>query len=89
MLLQKREPIAGYAGRMTQRWIAALCSSAILTRFLGHGNQADEILAIASPLDKANKFSDNAATYSELFGIRGLIMRRQAISSPLNVVMPT
>ena len=42
------------------------------------GNQADEILAIASPLDiRPINFPDNAATYSKLFGIRGLIMRRQ------------
>ena len=42
------------------------------------GNQADEILAIASPLDiRPINFPDNAATYSELFGIRSLIMRRQ------------
>ena len=48
------------------------------TFFTVTGNQADEILAIASPLDiRLTNFPENAATYSELFGIRGLIMRRQ------------
>ena len=48
------------------------------TFFTVTGNQADEILAIASPLDiRPINFPENAATYSELFGIRGLIMRRQ------------
>ena len=48
------------------------------TFFTVTGNQADEILAIASPLDiRLINFPENAATYSELFGIRGLIMRRQ------------
>ena len=48
------------------------------TFFTVTGNQADEILAIASPLDiRLTNFPENAATYSELFGIRSLIMRRQ------------
>ena len=48
------------------------------TFFTVTGNQADEILAIASPLDiRLINFPKNAATYSELFGIGGLIMRRQ------------
>ena len=48
------------------------------TFFTVTGNQADEILAIASPLDiRLINFPENAATYSELFGIGGLIMRRQ------------
>ena len=48
------------------------------TFFTVTGNQADEILAIASPLDiRLINFPENAATYSELFGIRSLIMRRQ------------
>ncbi len=48
------------------------------TFFTITGNQADEILAIASPLDiRLINFPKNAATYSELFGIGGLIMRRQ------------
>ena len=48
------------------------------TFFTVTGNQADEILAIASPLNIwLTNFPENAATYSELFGIRGLIMRRQ------------
>lgn len=48
------------------------------TFFTVTGNQADEILAIASPLDiRPINFPEKAATYSELFGIRGLIMRRQ------------
>ena len=48
------------------------------TFFTVTGNQADEILAIASPLDiRLTNFPKNAATYSELFGIGGLIMRRQ------------
>jgi sarcosine oxidase subunit gamma len=42
------------------------------------GNQADDILAIASPLDiRRINFPDNAASYTELFGIRGLVLRRQ------------
>ena len=46
------------------------------TFFTVTGNQADKILAIASPLDiRLINFPENAATYSELFGIRGLIMR--------------
>jgi heterotetrameric sarcosine oxidase gamma subunit len=41
------------------------------------GKQADDIIAIASPLDiRPTKFADNGATYSELFGIRALIVRR-------------
>ena len=48
------------------------------TFFTVTGNQADEILAIASPLDiRIINFPENAATYSELFGIKGLIMRHQ------------
>ena len=48
------------------------------TFFTVTGNQANEILAIASPLDiRLINFPENAATYSELFGIRGLIMRQQ------------
>ena len=48
------------------------------TFFTVTGNQADEILAIASPLDiRLINFPENAVTYSELFGIKGLIMRRQ------------
>ena len=48
------------------------------TFFTVTGNQADEILAIASPLDiRLINFPENAATYSEFFGVRGLIMRRQ------------
>jgi sarcosine oxidase subunit gamma len=41
------------------------------------GKQADDIMAIASPLDtRPTKFADNAATYTEFFGIRGLVVRR-------------
>ena len=48
------------------------------TFFTVTGNQADEILAIASPLDiRLVNFPKNAATLTELFGIGGLIMRRQ------------
>ena len=48
------------------------------TFFTVTGNQSDEILSIASPLDiRPINFPDNAATYSEIFGIRGLIIRRQ------------
>jgi sarcosine oxidase subunit gamma len=37
-----------------------------------------DILAIASPLDiRRINFPDNAASYTELFGIRGLVLRRQ------------
>ncbi|MGB2107405.1 MAG: sarcosine oxidase subunit gamma, partial [Candidatus Puniceispirillum sp.] len=40
------------------------------------GEQADDIMAIASPLDtRSVKFADNGATYAEFFGIRGLIVR--------------
>ena len=46
--------------------------------FSVRGNQADDILAIASPLDiRRINFPDNAASYTELFGIRGLVLRRQ------------
>ena len=41
------------------------------------GKQADDIMAIASPLDtRPTKFADNGATYTEFFGIRGLVVRR-------------
>ena len=41
------------------------------------GKQADDIMAIAGPLDtRPAKFADNGATYSELFGIRALIIRQ-------------
>ena len=33
-------------------------------------------MAIASPLDKAQDISENGATFSELFGIRALILRQ-------------
>ena len=47
------------------------------TFFTVTGNQADDILAIASPLDTRRiNFPDNAAAFSELFGIRGLMLRR-------------
>lgn len=40
------------------------------------GEQADDIMAIASPLDtRPAKFADNGATYAEFFGIRGLVIR--------------
>ena len=46
--------------------------------FSVRGNQADDILAIASPLDiRRINFPNNAASYTELFGIRGLVLRRQ------------
>jgi len=46
--------------------------------FSVRGNHADDILAIASPLDiRRINFPDNAASYTELFGIRGLVLRRQ------------
>ena len=46
--------------------------------FSVRGNQADDILAIASPLDiRRINFPDNAASYTELFGIRALVLRRQ------------
>ena len=46
--------------------------------FSVRGDQADDILAIASPLDiRRINFPDNAASYTELFGIRGLVLRRQ------------
>ena len=41
------------------------------------GKQADEILAIASPLDtRQTKFADDGATYNEFFGIRALVVRQ-------------
>ena len=41
------------------------------------GKQADEILAIASPLDtRQTKFADDGATYTEFFGIRALVVRQ-------------
>lgn len=48
------------------------------TFFTVTGNQADDILSIASPLDiRQKKFPESAATYTEFFGIRGLVLRRQ------------
>ena len=47
------------------------------TIFTVTGNQADDILAIASPLDtRRTIFGDDGATYTELFGIRALVLRR-------------
>ena len=41
------------------------------------GPQANDIMTIASPLDTRLKiFPENGATFSELFGIRGLILRQ-------------
>jgi len=41
------------------------------------GPQANDIMAIASPLDTRLKtFPENGATFSELFGIRALILRQ-------------
>ena len=40
------------------------------------GKQADDILAIASPLDTRRKhFPDDGAAFTEFFGIRGLVLR--------------
>ena len=48
------------------------------TLFTVNGKQADDILAIASPLDTRRiNFPDNASSFTELFGIRGLVLRRQ------------
>ena len=39
------------------------------------GKQADEILAIASPLDtRQTRFADGGATYTEFYGIRALVV---------------
>ncbi len=47
------------------------------TIFTVTGNQADDILAIASPLDTRRAIlGDDGATYTELFGIRALVLRR-------------
>ena len=47
------------------------------TLFTVTGQQADDILAIASPLDTRRKnFPDDGAAYTEFFGIRGLVLRR-------------
>ena len=47
------------------------------TIFTVTGNQADDIVAIASPLDtRRTIFGDDGATYTELFGIRALVLRR-------------
>ena len=41
------------------------------------GKQANDVLAIASPLDiRIKKFGKNGAAYSDLFGIRALVLRR-------------
>lgn len=41
------------------------------------GDEADDILAIASPLDTRQPiFADNGATFTELFGIRALVLRQ-------------
>ena len=61
------------------------------TFFTVTGNQADEILAIASPLDiRLINFPENAATYSELFGIGvSSCVAKTAISSLLSAVILT
>jgi len=52
--------------------------SDVYSFFSVRGDQADDILAIASPLDiRRINFPDNAASHTELFGIRGLVLRRQ------------
>ena len=46
------------------------------TLFTVTGEQADDILAIASPLDTRRKnFPVDGATYTEFFGIRSLVLR--------------
>lgn len=41
------------------------------------GKQVDDILAIASPLDtRQKKFPPDGVGFTELFGIRGLVLRR-------------
>ena len=46
------------------------------TLFTVTGQQADDILAIASPLDTRRKnFPYGGAAYTEFFGIRGLVLR--------------
>ena len=51
--------------------------SDVFTFFSITGPQANDIMAIASPLDtRPKKFPENGSTFSELFGIRGLILRQ-------------
>ena len=51
--------------------------SDVFTFFTITGPQSNDIMAIASPLDTRQKaFPDNGATFSELFGIRALILRQ-------------
>ncbi|MGB1864496.1 MAG: sarcosine oxidase subunit gamma family protein [Candidatus Puniceispirillum sp.] len=46
------------------------------TLFKVTGNHADDILAIASPLNtRQQNFPIDGATYTEFFGIRGLVLR--------------
>ena len=46
------------------------------TLFMVTGNHADDILAIASPLNtRQQNFPSDGATYTEFFGIRGLVLR--------------
>ena len=46
------------------------------TLFKVTGNHADDILAIASPLNtRQQNFPIGGATYTEFFGIRGLVLR--------------
>lgn len=46
------------------------------TLFTVTGDHADDILAIASPLNTRQKnFPHNGATFTEFFGIRGLVVR--------------
>ena len=46
------------------------------TLFTVTGDHADDILAIASPLNtRQSNFPDNGATYTEFFGIRALVLR--------------
>ena len=68
----KREPIAGYpAPHDPAMDCRIVLVSDAYTFFTVTGNKQMKSLAIASPLDiRLINFPENAATYSELFGIR-------------------
>lgn len=57
--------------------ISAILVSDTLAFFSIAGPDAEQILAIVSPLDAgAQSFPQNGVTYSEAFGLKALIMRR-------------
>ena len=58
--------------------ISAVVVSDTLTFFSLYGPQADQVVSIICPLDIHPKvFADNAACYTEAFGLKALLIRRE------------